>query len=199
MIEFKDVFLECGGKAILQGENVFLDDGESLCIIGSEASGGTSVLLAVEGLLPLTGGYITIDGERVGRLSAPWFRKDMLFVGDGGKFDYRSVGDMLRDVFALRVNRRLDIPMKLIKGELAALGVGVDVVDKRPDALDRETLQRVMMAVEGVVKRRFVLFDNMTDTWGVDYLRPLKEQGVTLVATTTDEAVAGVFDKKISL
>lgn len=199
MLELKDAYLERGGKAILRGASVFLPEGENLCVYGPPASGKSSVLLAMQGLLPLRSGYITIDGEAVNRLSAPYFRREMSLVAADCAGEYDSVRQMLQDVFHLRVNRNVEEPMKAIKGELALLEMTADVLDEYPCGLSAETLQRVMLAAAGVLKRRFLLFDNMTGLWAMEYIRGLNRQGLSAVITTGDEATAGVFEKTISL
>ena len=51
-----------------------------LSITGSQGKGKTTLLRALLGFLPIDEGHISIDGELLTPLSAPWFRKQMAYV-----------------------------------------------------------------------------------------------------------------------
>ncbi len=57
-----------------------VNDGQLLTITGSKGSGKTTLLRAVLGLIPIDGGYISIDGELLTPRSAVYFRKYMAYV-----------------------------------------------------------------------------------------------------------------------
>lgn len=57
-----------------------VDNGEMMGICGQTGSGKTSLLRAVLGLMPIDGGHITIDGELLTPLSAPYFRRQTAYV-----------------------------------------------------------------------------------------------------------------------
>jgi len=51
-----------------------------LSIMGSQGKGKTTLLRALMGFLPIDEGHISIDGELLTPLSAPWFRRRMAYV-----------------------------------------------------------------------------------------------------------------------
>ncbi|HEY7946299.1 MAG TPA: ATP-binding cassette domain-containing protein [Acidimicrobiales bacterium] len=58
--------LDLGGRAVLRGIELTARAGEPLSLVGPSGSGKTVLLLALAGLLPTTGGTVSIDGEPVG-------------------------------------------------------------------------------------------------------------------------------------
>ena len=64
----------------IRGLSATVDEGKVLSITGPKGSGKTTLLRAVLGFLPVDEGHISIDGELVTPMSAPWFRKQMAYV-----------------------------------------------------------------------------------------------------------------------
>ena len=64
----------------IRGLSATVGEGKVLSITGSKGSGKTTLLRAVLGFLPVDEGHISIDGELVTPMSAPWFRKRMAYV-----------------------------------------------------------------------------------------------------------------------
>ena len=64
----------------IRGLSATVDEGKVLSISGPKGSGKTTLLRAVLGFLPVDEGHISIDGELVTPMSAPWFRKQMAYV-----------------------------------------------------------------------------------------------------------------------
>ncbi len=55
-------------------------DGEMVGVYGATGAGKTTLLRAVLGLLPVDSGHISIDGELLTPLSAPYFRRTTAYV-----------------------------------------------------------------------------------------------------------------------
>ena len=64
----------------IRGLSATVGEGKVLSIMGSQGSGKTSLLRALMGFLAIDGGHISIDGELLTPLSAPWFRQQMAYV-----------------------------------------------------------------------------------------------------------------------
>lgn len=199
MLELKDVYLEHGGQVILDHVSLALTAGENLCVLGAAGSGKTSVLLALQGLLPVGKGFLTLDGERFSRLSAPYFRRWMAFVPDAPQLPYETVSDLLEDVFSLGVNRGVEVSREAMVKEFSLLGLAPEVYSMQLRNLDAESLQGVMLAAEGILKRRILLIDNLRNIRWMDYITTLNKHHVSAVITTCDEQVATNFEKIIRL
>jgi len=77
------MMLELHNVTIGQQQNsvsLTISDGQLASIAGAEGSGKTSLLRAVLGFIPISGGHICIDGELLTPESAPWFRRMMAYV-----------------------------------------------------------------------------------------------------------------------
>ena len=70
MIETRDLTLAYGGSQILNGISIEARRGEVTCVMGTNGVGKTSLLNAIAGLHPRSGGSITLEGQEIGRLSA---------------------------------------------------------------------------------------------------------------------------------
>ncbi len=57
-----------------------VNDGNLVTVTGPSGSGKTTLLRAILGLIPIDEGYISIDGELVTPLSAPYFRRNIAYV-----------------------------------------------------------------------------------------------------------------------
>ena len=64
----------------IRGLSATVSEGKVLSIMGSQGKGKTTLLRALLGFVPVDEGHISIDGELLTPLSAPWFRKQMAYV-----------------------------------------------------------------------------------------------------------------------
>ena len=64
----------------IQSLSAMVDDGQLLCVLGAQGAGKTTLLRAVLGFIPVDDGHISIDGELLTPLSAPYFRRQMAYV-----------------------------------------------------------------------------------------------------------------------
>jgi urea transport system ATP-binding protein len=70
MLETRDLTLHYGGSRILNGVSIEARTGEVTCIMGTNGVGKTSLMKAIAGTHPRSGGEITLDGQSLGRLPA---------------------------------------------------------------------------------------------------------------------------------
>ncbi|MFH1338911.1 MAG: ABC transporter ATP-binding protein [Candidatus Omnitrophota bacterium] len=71
MLEIKDLFVEVAGKQILKGINLKIEKGKTYALLGPNASGKTSLLMAIMGMpqFKITGGKIIFKGRDITGLS----------------------------------------------------------------------------------------------------------------------------------
>lgn len=65
---------------LIRSLSLAIGDGQQLSIMGPTGSGKTTLLRAILGFIPIDSGYISIGGELLTPLSAPYFRKLMAYV-----------------------------------------------------------------------------------------------------------------------
>lgn len=65
---------------LIRSLSLAIGDGQQLSIMGPTGSGKTTLLRAILGFIPIDSGFISIDGELLTPLSAPYFRKLMAYV-----------------------------------------------------------------------------------------------------------------------
>ncbi len=70
VLEISDLTLHYGGSQILNRVNVTARRGEVTCVMGTNGVGKTSLLKAISGTHPRSGGTYVLDGVGIGRASA---------------------------------------------------------------------------------------------------------------------------------
>ena len=76
MLELHNVTVDSGVGPL----SVTVGDGRIARILGPQGAGKTALLRALLGLIPVTAGHISIDGELLTPQSAPYFRRQMAYV-----------------------------------------------------------------------------------------------------------------------
>ncbi|MFT4098003.1 MAG: heme ABC exporter ATP-binding protein CcmA [Rhodoblastus sp.] len=59
----ENISVDRGGRRIVEGVDFVLDDGQALILSGPNGAGKSTLLRAIAGLLPLSGGALSLDGE----------------------------------------------------------------------------------------------------------------------------------------
>lgn len=103
MLELHNVTIE----PLIHSLSLTVGDGQLVCLTGSQGVGKTTVLRAVLGLIPITCGHISIDGELLTPRSAPYFRRQIAYVPQHltAIDDYDSLADLSELLFGLKVNK----------------------------------------------------------------------------------------------
>lgn len=108
MLELHNVTIE----PVIRSLSLTVGDGQLVCLTGSQGCGKTTVLRAVLGLIPIHQGHISIDGELLTPLSAPYFRRQIAYVPQHltAIEDYDSIADLSEMLFGLKVNKGGIVP-----------------------------------------------------------------------------------------
>ncbi len=70
MLEVRNINAGYGAAQILREISLSVSAGEILCLLGRNGAGKTTTMKAIMGLIRLSGGEITLDGERISQLPA---------------------------------------------------------------------------------------------------------------------------------
>jgi branched-chain amino acid transport system ATP-binding protein len=198
MLEVRDIQVRYGAITALHGVSFRVERGEIVTLIGANGAGKTTSLLALSGLLPMSAGSITFEGQplaglapeaivRRGISQSPEGRR--VFAGmtvqdnlEVGATPWRKRGvpiaDDLERVFALfprLAERRTQLAWSMSGGEQQMLAVGRALMG-RPKLLllDEPSLGLAPIIVEQ-------LFDKITD---------INRQGVTVLLVEQNAAMA---------
>lgn len=90
--------------------SLIVGNGKVVGLAGVSQEGRKLLLRAVFGMIPIDNGHISIDGELLTPLSAPFFRRQTAYVPQQVKAtdDFPTVREMLALVTGLRVNGALE-------------------------------------------------------------------------------------------
>ncbi len=102
MLEIKNGSIDRGGKALFSHLSFMANEGDVLCVAGSQGSGKSSLLQAFLGFFPLDEGYLNVDGDLIDVKSAPYFRKKMSFLPQDLDLPYDKVSEALNALFELK-------------------------------------------------------------------------------------------------
>ena len=80
MLEVKDATIAIGGHILATGLSFMARDGQLTCITGPEGSGKTTLLRTLMGFLPVSSGFVSVDGELLTVKSSQAFRKLMVYL-----------------------------------------------------------------------------------------------------------------------
>src|SRR4051812_29510708 len=71
LLEVANLDVRYGRNHAVKGLNLSIASDELVTVLGSNGAGKSSLLRAIQGLVPSSGGSIRFDGEEITRLSAP--------------------------------------------------------------------------------------------------------------------------------
>ena len=146
----------------IRGLSATVSEGKMLSIMGSQGKGKTTLLRALMGFLPIDEGHISIDGELLTPLSAPWFRRYTAYVPqhlslpNGCRMEgFEQWNSMSADErYLLLLTRAVESKKPLLIVDEPASDLSTETADK-VDNLLREALQQGVTIV--------AVNNNMTD------------------------------------
>ena len=168
MLELHHVTIE----PLIHSLSLTAGDGQLVCLTGSKGAGKTTVLRAVLGMIPIDKGHISIDGELLTPLSAPYFRRQIAYVPQHltAVEGYDSIADLSELLFGLRVNKgeasykvstdtrrwselSVDERYLLLLNNAVQLGKSLLIVDEPPQPISAETMETVDRTLAEAAKR----------------------------------------------
>lgn len=195
MIEIRGVRKQFGNIEILKGIDLDVNKGELLCLLGASGSGKSTLLQCINGLEPIQGGSIRVDGIEVHAAGT-----------DLNKLRQR-LGIVFQQYNAfphLRAWENVALAPRLVQGKsrkeskdialhyLAHVGLG-DKAELLPSGLSGGQQQRLAIARALAMQPSYMLFDEVTSALDpelvgevLDTMRMLRKDGMTMVVVTHD-------------
>ena len=196
MLETKGLTLHYGGSQILYGIDMVARAGEVTCVMGTNGVGKTSLLKALAGTHPRSGGTITLGGEDVPRVPPQGMARRGLAVVPQGRmiFPLLTVKENMETAFALLPKADHRIPDEIYE----LFPVLKDMGHRRGGDLSGGQQQQLAIARAMIMKPRVLLLDEPTEGIQpniiqqsgrvIDYLRGKGDMAIVLVEQYFDFA-----------
>ncbi|GLS22395.1 amino acid ABC transporter ATP-binding protein [Labrys miyagiensis] len=195
MIEIRNVRKTFAQLEVLKGINLDVNKGELLCLIGASGSGKSTLLQCINGLEPIQGGEIIVDGVSV---HAPKTNINMLRRRLGIVFQQYNAFPHLTALENVALCPRVVAKRgrkearALAQKHLDHIGLG-DKADSLPSQMSGGQQQRLAIARALAMEPTYMLFDEVTSALDpelvgevLETMRLLKSEGMTMVVVTHD-------------
>ncbi len=199
MIELQDVRKSFGPLEVLRGIDLTVHNGEVISVIGASGSGKSTLLYCINGLEPIQGGRILVDGEDVHErgtnLNRLRQRLGMVFQ-QWNSFPHLTALENV--ALAPRIVKRKSRgeAREIAKAQLVHVGLG-DKLDVYPSKLSGGQQQRLAIARALAMEPDYMLFDEATSALDpelvgevLDTMRLLADEGMTMICVTHEMGFA---------
>ncbi len=195
MIEIRNLHKSYGTQPVIRGIDLTITKGEVLCLIGASGSGKSTLLQCINGLEPINGGQILVDGIDVharGTNINKLRQKLGLVFQQYNAFPHLTALENV--ALAPRVVKGMSRAQarELAREHLAYVGLA-DKLDAKPARLSGGQQQRLAIARALAMAPDYMLFDEVTSALDpelvgevLDTIRKLKASGLTLIMVTHD-------------
>jgi len=161
MLETKDLTLHYGQSQILHGIDLTAEQGKVTCIMGTNGVGKTSLLKAISGTHPRSGGTMMLDGEDLGRMPAHQLaHKGIGYVPQGRMiFPLLTVEENMETAYACLPKSEHHIPDEIYE----LFPILKDFLHRRGGDLSGGQQQQLAIARAMITKPKLLLLDEPTE------------------------------------
>ena len=207
MIEIENVEKSFGSLKVLDGVSLTVNKGEVVSIIGGSGSGKSTLLMCINGLEPIQGGHIRVDGidvhasgtdlnklrQRIGIVFQQWNAFPHLTVLENVTLAPRKVLKKSKaEAEAIAVK------------QLEHVGLG-DKLKAFPGKLSGGQQQRMAIARALAMSPQYMLFDEVTSALDpqlvgevLDTMRLLAKEGMTMILVTHEMSFAREVSDRVA-
>lgn len=207
MIEIENVRKSFGALEVLKGIDLTVDKGEVLTVIGGSGSGKSTLLTCINGLEPINGGRILVDGTEVHAKSTDLNKlrqKIGIVFQQFNAFPHLTVLENVtlapRKVLGMPRAQAEEIAVK----QLTHVGLG-DKLGVYPTRMSGGQQQRMAIARALAMSPSYMLFDEVTSALDpmlvgevLDTLRMLASEGMTMICVTHEMKFAREVSDRVA-
>ncbi|HQZ11710.1 MAG TPA: amino acid ABC transporter ATP-binding protein [Devosia sp.] len=207
MIEIENVEKSFGSLKVLDGVSLTVKKGEVVSIIGGSGSGKSTLLMCINGLEPIQGGHIRVDGidvhardtdlnklrQRIGIVFQQWNAFPHLTVLENVTLAPRKV-----------LKKSKAEAEAIAKQQLEHVGLG-DKLTAFPGKLSGGQQQRMAIARALAMSPQYMLFDEVTSALDpqlvgevLDTMRLLAKEGMTMILVTHEMSFAREVSDRVA-
>ncbi len=161
LLKLEGLTLHYGGSQILNGIDLSARVGEVTCVMGTNGVGKTSLLKAISGTHPRSGGRYVLDGEDLGRVPAHVLaRKGVGYVPQGRDiFPLMTVRENLETGFACLPRTEHHVPDEIFE----LFPILKDFLNRRGGDLSGGQQQQLAIARALIARPKLLLLDEPTE------------------------------------
>ncbi len=209
MITMEEVHKVLGGRKILDGLSLEVEEGETLVILGRSGTGKSVTLRHIIGLLTPDQGRITVLGEEISAHRPEVLRRVRLKIGylfqDGALLNWLNIADNIALPLRERNSQREDLIQSRVEEVLSEVELDAHGL-KFPSEISGGMRKRAGLARALVDQPSIVLHDEPTS--GLDpissnvinhLIKKLKGMGITQMVVTHDMSSAFDIADRIAL
>ncbi len=161
MLNIENLTLHYGHSQILNGISMQADLGQVTCVMGTNGVGKTSLMRAISGSHPRSGGSVSLDGEPLGQFSSHVLaQKGVAYVPQGREiFPLLTVRENLETGFSCLPSSEHQIPDNVFE----LFPILKSFLDRRGGDLSGGQQQQLAIARALITKPKLLLLDEPTE------------------------------------
>ncbi len=206
LVDIVSITKRYGSNTVLDDVSLAIEPGEIIAVIGRSGSGKSTLLRCINGLEPIQGGKIVVDGETVND-PATDLRKLRQRVGivfqSYNLFPHLSVSRNITLAPTIAKGMSLPAAQEIAREVLRRVGLE-DKLDAYPDQLSGGQQQRVAIARSLAMQPKLMLFDEITSALDPELtgevlkvLEDMARSGMTMVLVTHEIGFARRFGTRV--
>ena len=161
LLQIENLTLHYGGSKILNGITMSAAMGEVTCVMGTNGVGKTSLLKAISGTHPRSGGTYQLQGQKIDKTNAHMLaQKGVAYVPQGREiFPFLTVRENLETGFACLPKQERHIPDEVFE----LFPILKDFLSRRGGDLSGGQQQQLAIARALITRPKLLLLDEPTE------------------------------------
>jgi multiple sugar transport system ATP-binding protein len=204
-VELQRVTKSYDGKTtVIHGVDLEIRHGEFVVFVGPSGCGKSTLLRMIAGLEPISGGDVSIDGQRVNDLP-PRHRDIAMVFQDYALYPHKTLYENM--AFGLRLRKTPEAEIQRRVTDAAKLLRIDHMLDRRPAALSGGQRQRVAIGRAIVREPKVFLFDEPLSNLDAQLRNEMRSEikrlhqrlGATIIYVTHDQVEAMTLADRIAV